>query len=105
MRVGRQLINYNNTIMANSEWRNQARSYDAVVANLHYDRFRLGIFAASAVIPMDEGISHHQEGNNIYGDVWQHRQILADVGSSSRLSSGASIPVSRLRPRKNNSRP
>jgi hypothetical protein len=67
VRVGRQLINYNNTILANSEWRNQARSYDAVVANLHYERFRLGIFAASAVIPMDEGISHHQEGNNIYG--------------------------------------
>jgi hypothetical protein len=35
LRVGRQLINYNNTIMADSEWRNQARSYDAVVTNLH----------------------------------------------------------------------
>ncbi|MBV9770989.1 MAG: alginate export family protein [Bryobacterales bacterium] len=67
VRVGRQLINYNNTIIANSEWRNQARSYDAVVTNLHLDRFRLGIFAASAVVPLDEGISHHQEGNNIYG--------------------------------------
>jgi hypothetical protein len=67
VRVGRQLINYNNTIIADSEWRNQGRSYDAVVTNLHYDRFRLGIFAASAVIPAAEGISHHQEGNNIYG--------------------------------------
>ena len=38
-----------------------------MVTNLHFDRFRLGIFAASAVVPMDEGISHHQEGNNIYG--------------------------------------
>jgi hypothetical protein len=67
VRVGRQLINYNNTIIANSEWRDQGRSYDAVVTNLHVNRFRLGIFAASAVVPMDEGISHHQEGNNIYG--------------------------------------
>ncbi len=67
VRVGRQLINYNNTIIADSEWRNQGRSYDAVVTNLHYDRFRLGIFAASAVVPSAEGISHHQEGNNIYG--------------------------------------
>lgn len=67
VRVGRQLINYNNTIIANSEWRNQARSYDAVVTNIHYENFHLGIFAASAVVPMDEGISHHQEGNNIYG--------------------------------------
>jgi hypothetical protein len=67
LRVGRQLINYNNTIIANSEWRNQGRSYDAVVTNLHYDRYRLGIFAASAVVPLIAGISHHQEGNNIYG--------------------------------------
>ena len=67
LRVGRQLINYNNTIIANSEWRNQGRSYDAVVTNLHYDRYRLGIFTASAVVPLIAGISHHQEGNNIYG--------------------------------------
>jgi Alginate export len=67
VRVGRQTINYNNTIIADSEWRNQGRSYDAAVANLHYDRFRLGVFAASAVVPSAEGISHHQEGNNIYG--------------------------------------
>ena len=67
LRVGRQLINYNNTIIANSEWRNQGRSYDAAVTNLHYDSYRLGIFAASAVVPLISGISHHQDGNNIYG--------------------------------------
>jgi Alginate export len=67
LRVGRQLINYNNTILADSEWRNQARSYDAVVTNLHYYRYSLGIFAASAVVPEISGITHHQEGNNVYG--------------------------------------
>jgi hypothetical protein len=67
VRVGRQIINYNNTLIADSQWRDQARSYDAAVANLHKDRYRLGIFAASVVVPLDEGISHHQEGNNIYG--------------------------------------
>jgi hypothetical protein len=67
VRIGRQLINYNNTIIANSEWRNQGRSYDAAVVNLHHDRFRLGLFAASAVVPLAEGVSHHQAGNNIYG--------------------------------------
>ncbi len=67
LRVGRQLISYNNTLIANSEWRNQGRSYDAAVVNLHYDRYRLGIFAASPVVPLAYGISHHQEGNNIYG--------------------------------------
>ena len=67
VRVGRQLINYNNTLMANSEWRNQGRSYDAISANLHHQRYRLGIFAAAVVLPLASGISHHQEGNNIYG--------------------------------------
>ncbi len=76
VRVGRQLINYNNTIIANSEWRNQARSYDAVVANLHYDRYRVGLFAASAVVPLADGISHHQEGNNVYGAYGQIDKLI-----------------------------
>ena len=67
LRVGRQLINYNNTIIANSEWRNQGRSYDAAVLNLNATREHLGIFAASAVVPQAYGVSPHQEGNNIYG--------------------------------------
>jgi hypothetical protein len=67
LRVGRQLINYNNTIIANSEWRNQGRSYDAAVLNLNGTREHVGIFAASAVVPQAYGVSPHQEGNNIYG--------------------------------------
>jgi len=67
LRVGRQLINYNNTIIANSEWRNQGRSYDAAVLNLDAKREHVGIFAASAVVPQAFGVSPHQEGNNIYG--------------------------------------
>lgn len=67
LRAGRELINYNNTLIANSEWRNQGRSYDAAVANLQGGRYHLGIFAASAVVPLASGISHHQQGNNIYG--------------------------------------
>ncbi len=65
--VGRQLLDYNSTILANSEWRNQARSYDGVVTNIHVDHFRAALFAASVVVPQLDGISHHQEGNNIYG--------------------------------------
>jgi hypothetical protein len=67
LRVGRQLINYNNTIIANSEWRDQGRSYDAAVLNLNLKREHVGIFAASAVVPETYGVSPHQEGNNIYG--------------------------------------
>ena len=67
VRVGRQIIDYNSTIFGNSEWRNQGRSYDAAVMNIHLDRYRLGIFAASIVNPLDIGISHHLDGNNVYG--------------------------------------
>jgi hypothetical protein len=67
LRVGRQLINYNNTIIADSQWRNQGRSYDAAVLNLNAKREHLGLFAASAVVPQAYGVSPHQEGNNIYG--------------------------------------
>jgi hypothetical protein len=67
VRVGRQVLNYNNTMLANADWKNQGRSFDAAVTNLRYDRYRLGVFAASIVVPLISGISHHQEGNNIYG--------------------------------------
>ena len=67
LRVGRQIIDYNSTIFGNSEWRNQGRSYDAAVLNIRVDRYRLGIFAASVVNPLDIGISHHLQGNNVYG--------------------------------------
>lgn len=67
LRVGRQTINYNNTLIGSSEWRNQGRSYDAAVVNLHQGPIHLGVFAASAVVPLASGISHHQQGNNIYG--------------------------------------
>ncbi len=78
VRVGRQLINYNNTIIANSEWRNQGRSYDAVVANMHYSRYRLGLFGGSVVVPLADGVSHHLEGNNLYGAYGAIDRILPD---------------------------
>lgn len=67
LRVGRQIINYNNTLIANSEWRDQGRSYDAAVVNIDTRRASVGIFAASAAVPQATGVSPHQEGNNIYG--------------------------------------
>jgi hypothetical protein len=67
LRVGRQSINLNHTILADSEWRNQGRSYDAAAANLHYRNLRATLFAASVVIPSASGFNHHQEGNNVYG--------------------------------------
>jgi hypothetical protein len=82
LRVGRQLISYNNTIFSNSEWRNQARSYDAAVLNLNAKREHVGIFAASPVVPEAYGVSPHQEGNNIYG---AYGRIDDLVGKNSNL--------------------
>jgi hypothetical protein len=67
LRVGRQIINYNNTLIADSQWRDQGRSYDAAVLNLQLRRANVGLFAASAIVPQASGVSPHQEGNNIYG--------------------------------------
>lgn len=78
LRVGRQLINYNHTLIADSQWRNQGRSYDAAVANLQGGRYHLGVFAASAVVPLASGISHHQEGNNIYGLYGRVDKLIPD---------------------------
>ena len=65
--VGRQLIDFNNTLIGNSEWRNQARSYDGVVTQVRGNRVRLALFAASVVNPLLNGISRHREGNSVYG--------------------------------------
>jgi len=89
LRVGRQLINYNNTIIANSEWRNQARSYDAAVLNLNAKREHLGLFAASAIVPQANGVTPHQEGNNIYG---AYGRIDDFLGSHSNLKNSSLEP-------------
>ena len=73
---GRQLIDFNSTVIANSEWRNQARSYDGVTANIHMNEFRAAFFAASVVNPQLNGISHHREGNNIYGAYGRITDVL-----------------------------
>lgn len=105
-RVGRQIINYNNSLIGNSEWRNQARSYDAVVTNLHEGRYRLGIFAASVVLPLTEGLSHHQEGNDIYGLYGGIDNLLPDsrlepfvlwrVAPSTAVETAAKVKTGRL---------
>ena len=88
LRVGRQIINYNNTIIADSQWRNQGRSYDAAVLNLDTMREHLGIFAGSAVVPQPYGASPHQEGNNIYGAYGRIDDFLVPHSDTSRSSCG-----------------
>lgn len=79
LRIGRQVLNYNNTLIASSEWRNQGRSYDSVVVNLQEGRYHLAGFAASAVVTQSSGLSHHQQGNNIYGLYGRVDNLLPDL--------------------------
>src|SRR5262249_13829984 len=41
--------------------------YDGVSTSLRIDRFKAAVFAGSIVNPTLYGITHHEEGNNIYG--------------------------------------
>jgi Alginate export len=77
LRVGRQTMNYNNTLIASSEWRNQGRSYDAAVLNLAGHGAALGLFAATIVVPQDAGFSRPAPGNNIYGAYAQFHRLIA----------------------------
>ncbi len=68
LRVGRQDLNFGyGRLVGTSYWRNASRGYDAVLATLGWDWLRVSAFAASPVVVLDNGLSHHQEGNNLHG--------------------------------------
>ncbi len=67
-RVGRQDLNFGDgRLMGTSYWRNASKGFDAAEMNLNWDWMRITTFAASPVIALDNGLSHHQQGNNLYG--------------------------------------
>lgn len=67
-RVGRQDLNFGDgRLVGTSYWRNASKGFDAAEVNLNWDWMRISTFAASPVIVLDNGLSHHQEGNNLYG--------------------------------------
>jgi hypothetical protein len=67
-RVGRQDLNFaDGRLIGTSYWRNASRGYDAVQAVTNWSWISATAFAASQVILYDNGLSHHQPGNNLYG--------------------------------------
>ena len=67
-RVGRQDLNFGHgRLVGTSYWRNASRGFDAAAMNAHWHRFGVTAFAASQVMIFDNGLSHHQPGNNLYG--------------------------------------
>jgi hypothetical protein len=68
LRVGRQELKYGDQrLVGNADWTNTGHLFDAVRGTLHYQGYRLDIFAASIVNPVTGTWDHHQEGNNLDG--------------------------------------
>jgi hypothetical protein len=68
LRVGRQDLNFaDGRLVGTSYWRNASRGYDAVQAVSNWSWISATAFAASQVVIYDNGLSHHQPGNNLYG--------------------------------------
>jgi hypothetical protein len=68
LRVGRQDLAFGHLrLVGTSYWRNASRGYDAARLVANTDRLRVNVFAASPVINLANGLSHHQQGNNLYG--------------------------------------
>jgi hypothetical protein len=68
LRVGRQDLNFGwGRLLGTSYWRNASRGYDAAMAVVNWKPARVSLFAASPVAAAANGLSHHQQGNNLHG--------------------------------------
>ncbi len=68
LRAGRQDLNFGDgRLVGTSYWRNASRGFDAAEINLNWNWIRVTTFLASPVIALDNGLSHHQQGNNLSG--------------------------------------
>lgn len=68
LRVGRQDLNFaDGRLVGTSYWRNASRGYNAVEAVTNWGWISATAFAASQVVIYNNGLSHHQPGNNLYG--------------------------------------
>ena len=68
LRAGRQDLNFEDgRLVGTSYWRNASRGYDAVQGVTNWAPVTAAVFAASQVLPADNGLSHHAPGNNLYG--------------------------------------
>ena len=67
-RIGRQDLNFGDgRILGTSYWRNASRGYDAAMAVIHWKTVYVNTFASAPVMTATNGLSHHQQGNNLHG--------------------------------------
>ncbi|MBV9507352.1 MAG: alginate export family protein [Acidobacteriia bacterium] len=81
LRAGRQDLNFGDGLLiGTSYWRNASRGYDAVQLVTNWGWAHTALFAASPVNIFDNGLSHHQPGNNLYGlDAKMERLVRRSV--------------------------
>jgi hypothetical protein len=79
LRIGRQDIAFGHLrLVGTAYWRNASRGWDAAMAVVNWNRLRLNAWAASPVIALANGLSHHQQGNNFHGIYTVIRNIVPD---------------------------
>jgi hypothetical protein len=68
VRVGRQDLDFGSgRLVGTSYWRNASRGFDAAMVTAQSTWFSVRAFAASPVVASANGLSHHQQGNNLHG--------------------------------------
>jgi hypothetical protein len=68
LRVGRQDLAFGHLrLVGTAYWRNASRGYDGALLVVNWKWLRVDTFASSPVIALDNGLSHHRQGNNFYG--------------------------------------
>jgi hypothetical protein len=68
LRVGRQDIAFGHLrLVGTAYWRNASRGWDAAMLVVNHGRLRVNTWAASPVVALANGLSHHQQGTNFHG--------------------------------------
>jgi hypothetical protein len=68
LRVGRQDLAFGHLrLVGTAYWRNASRGYDAAMMIVNWRRLRVNTWAASPIVCLENGLSHHQAGNNFHG--------------------------------------
>jgi len=76
-RVGRQDLSFGwQRLLGTSYWRNASRGWDAAMMIVNWKMLRVNAFAAAPVINYDNGLSHHQPGNDLHGIYSRWRNLL-----------------------------
>jgi len=67
-RVGRQDLSFGwQRLLGTAYWRNASKGWDAVLATFDWKMLRAYAFTAASVMVTDNGLCHHQAGNDVHG--------------------------------------